>query len=129
MENARVKILWDFGIQTLAAIGSNCPDLVVFLKKGTTSILLLEVSCPADVNILSKEEEKISKYQPLVQQMRLIYHQPVQVIPVVFGVTGVSSKNQRMYLEMIPEYNEKLFITLQTAAILGTNFILQGLNI
>ena len=61
MENARVKMLWDFGFQTLAAVGSNHPDLVVFLKKGTTSILLLEVSRPVDVNILSKEEEKISK--------------------------------------------------------------------
>ena len=61
--------------------------------------------------------------------MRLIYHQPVQVVPIVFGVTGVSSKNQRMYLKMIPEYDEKLFVTLQMAAILGTNFILQGLNI
>jgi len=27
VEDANVKILWDFGIQTLAAIGSNRPDL------------------------------------------------------------------------------------------------------
>ena len=81
------------------------------------------------MNILMKEEEKITNYQPLVQQMRQIYNQPVQVIPIVFGVTGMALKNQRMYLKKIPAYEDRLFATLQMAVMLGTTFILQGLNI
>ena len=111
VENEQAKILWDFGIQTLTTVGSNHPDIVVFLKECTTSILLLEISCPVDMNILMKEEEKITKYQPLVQQMRQIYNQPVQVIPIVFGVAGMASKNQRMYLKKIPAYEDRLFAT------------------
>ncbi|XP_065896282.1 uncharacterized protein [Dysidea avara] len=126
VENEQAKTLWDFSIQTLTTVGSNRPDIVVFLKEGTTGILLLEISCPADMNILMKEEEKITKYQPLVQQMRQIYHQPVQVIPIVFGVTGMASKN---YLKKIPAYEDKLFASLQMAVILGTTSILRGLNI
>ena len=57
VENKQIKILWDFGIHMLAAIGSNHPDTVVFFKGG---ILLLEVSCPADMNVLMKGEEKIN---------------------------------------------------------------------
>ena len=111
VENEQAKILWDFGIQTLTTVGSNHPDIVVFLKECPTGILLLEISCPADMNILMKEEEKITKYQPLVQQMRQIYNQPVQVIPIVFGVVRMASKNQRMYLKKIPAYKDRLFAT------------------
>ena len=50
------------------------------------------------MSVLVKEEKKITKYQPLVWQLKQLYHQPLQVIPIVFGVTGVVSKNQRMYL-------------------------------
>jgi len=52
----------------------------------------LEISCPAAINVLDKEEEKMAKYQPLARQMRLLYKQTVDIIPVVFGVTGVASE-------------------------------------
>ena len=81
------------------------------------------------MNILMKEKEKITKYQPLVQQMSQIYNQPVQVIPIVFGVTGMASKNQWMYLKKIPAYEDRLFAPLQMAIILGTTSILRGLSI
>ena len=129
MENRQIKILWDFGIHTLAAVGSNHPDIVVFFKGDTTGILLLEVSCPADMNVLMKEEEKITKYQPLVWQLKQLYHQLVQVIPIVFGITGMASKNQRMYLKKIPAFGDRLFTALQMAVILGTTSILQAMDI
>jgi len=64
----------------------------VFLKGDVNYILLLEVSCSADVNIVEKEGEKIAKYRPLVQQLMQLYSQPVEVVPVVLGVTGVVSR-------------------------------------
>ena len=44
-------------------IACNRPDL----KNDANYILLLEVLCLADVNIVEKEGEKTAKYQPLVR--------------------------------------------------------------
>ena len=40
-------------------VSCNRPDIVLFLKQDQR-ILLLEVLCPADVNVVEKEREKIS---------------------------------------------------------------------
>ena len=69
-------------------VSCNRPDIVVFLKQDQR-ILLLEVSCPADVNVVEKEREKIRKYQALVREMNWCYEQPVEIVPIVFGHTGV----------------------------------------
>jgi len=62
----------------------------------------------------SGKEKEISKYHATSPTND---HQPMLVIPIVFGVTGVSSD----------VFNKRLFITLQMAVILGTNYILQEL--
>jgi len=93
VENAKVKILWDFGIVTVSLVVSNRPDLLVFFKEAPNKILLIEVSCPADTNIFVKEAEKITKYQWLVVETSRTYCQPVVVVPVVFGASGVISKD------------------------------------
>ena len=42
----------------------------MYLKKDYR-ILFLEISCPADVNVLDKEDEKVSKYQALAREMSI----------------------------------------------------------
>ena len=79
-------------------------------------------------NVLMKKEEKITKYQPLEWELKQLYHQLVQVVPIVFGVTGVASRNQRMYLKKVPAFGGRLFAALQIAVILGTS-ILQAVDI
>jgi len=54
-----VKILWDFTISTNRFDSANWVDIVVY-GIFNRSVILLDV---ADVNIVSKEQEKISKYQ------------------------------------------------------------------
>jgi len=100
----------------------------VFLKGDVNHILLLEVSCPADVNIAEKEGEKIAKYQPLVRQLMQLHSQPVDVMPVVLGVTGVVSRQQD-YPKKIPAYSDSLFANLQKAIIIGTIFVLRDINL
>ena len=67
-ENARVKILLDFEVVTVSPIACNRPDIVIFLKEAPREILLIEVSCPADINVIDKEGEKVGKYQRLAGQ-------------------------------------------------------------
>ena len=129
VENATIKILWDFGMTTVSRVVSNRPDIVVFMKEAPEKILLVEVSCPADINVLDKENEKVTKYQRLAGEMSRTYCQPVVVVPVVFGASGIVSKNQKSHLKKIPAYNEVVFATLQKAAILGTVDVLRNVNL
>lgn len=68
----------------------NQSDIVIFLKKDH-QILFIEISCPADVNVLDKEDDKVSKYQPLAEEVSIDYHQPVDIIPVIFGNSRIVS--------------------------------------
>jgi len=45
VENAKIKILWHFGVITVSHIESNRPDIIVFLIEAPEKILLIEVSC------------------------------------------------------------------------------------
>ena len=112
---------------TDAGIPCNRSDLVVFLKQDQR-ILLLEVSCPADVNVIEKEKEKVGKYQTLAGELAYCYGQPVDVIPVVFGHSGVVSCQQH-HLKWIPFSNKSLFHNIQKGALLGTVLILRNVNL
>ena len=127
IENDDVKILWDFGLSTHMQVSCNRPDIVVFLKM-CHRILFVEISCPCDVNVFEKEDEKVSKYQVLAREMSICYNQPVQVIPVIFGHSGVVSSRQLQYLKKLPCYCDGLFQQLQQAALLGTISILRDIN-
>ena len=94
----------------------NCPDITVFLRKDHR-ILFIEIARPADVATLTK---KISKYQGLAREVSIGYSQPVDIIPVIFGHSGVV-----YYLS----FTNRLFGYLQQAAILGTVLILRSMNI
>jgi len=99
----------------------------VFLQQ-EKCILFLEVSCPADVNVVEKEEEKVQKYHSLASELSHCYEQSVDTIPVVFGHLGVVSSHNQHHLKRIPFYSEHLFQNLQKAALIGTILIMRYLN-
>ena len=128
-ENSAAKLLWDFGLVTGNHHSSNRPDIVLFdFRK--SSIQCFEVSCPADTNVISKEMEKVQKYQPLVSDLRQLYSSmSVETVPVVIGHTGVVTSHCKQYLKQIPGFSESLFYHLQKATLLGTIHILHTLNL
>jgi hypothetical protein len=75
--------------------------------------MLIDVAIPGDRNVITKEAEKILKYKDLI----------IQVIPVITGATGTTSKSLRQYLSNIPGKRE--IKELQKTAILGTAHILR----
>ena len=128
VESSAVKIMWDFSLQSASHHLSNRPDIVLFdydLKK----IYFIEVSCPADVNVPSKEQEKLQKYQSLAHDYHLMYRMPVIIIPVVVGCTGVVSSNCITHLRRIPDFSNNLFCTIQKATIIGTVHVLRWPNV
>ena len=89
----------------------------------------IEISCPADVNVFTKEQEKVRKYQSLAHDYHSMYRMPVVIVPVVIGCTGVVSSSCISHLRRIPEFSNNLFSTIQKAAIIGTVHVLQCVNV
>ena len=64
----------------------------------------------ADVNVPSKEQEKLQKYQSLAHDYHMMYRMPVIIIPVVVGCTGVVSSNCITHLRCIPDFSNIYFV-------------------
>ena len=85
-ENPDMKLLWEFNIPTDTQVRHNRPDLVL---RSSTQVLLMDVSVPLDQNVPTKIAEKITKYAPLCQELRRIWHvDDVRVVPQVVGALG-----------------------------------------
>ena len=128
VENSPAKVLWDFSLTSENHHLSNHPDIVVFLLCKKKTILFVEVSYPGDINMLSKEKEKLTKYRPLAHDFRIMYKMPVDIIPVVIGHSGVMSAQCQEYLEHLPEFSNNILSHLRKAALLGTIHTLHTLN-
>ena len=118
VENDRVKIFWDFNIQTDHVIQHRRPDIVV-LYKNERKCHLINIAVPGGKRIELKEQEKIDNYTELRQEVKKIWNlSQIVVFRVVIGAIGVTSKILKDWLEKL---NIKSSIELwQKAALLGT---------
>ena len=64
VENERVKILWDFNIQTDREIKHGRPDIVV-VNKEKYECTIIDVANPSDQNLAQKKFEKLDNYSEL----------------------------------------------------------------
>ena len=127
-ETSVVKILWDFSVYSSGNHPSNRPDVVLF-DYSRKKICFIEISCPADINVPTKEYEKLHKYKPLAHDFFLMYNMSVELVPVVLGCTGVVFKDCYTHLHRIPCFTNSLFTTLQKAVLLGSVHVLQTINV
>ena len=69
-------------------VSHNKPDLVIWNTKEKTCNIA-EFSCPADINITKKEEEKLSVYVPLIQNLQIMHQNyRYKIIPIIVGALG-----------------------------------------
>ena len=85
---------------------------------------IIEISCPADINITKKIEEKLNNYGPLICNLQIIYrHYKFQMVPIVIGALGYVPKCLEMYIHQVG-FNkietEKLVRKLQNLSASGT---------
>ena len=116
-------ITWDQSILTDRPIGANKPDILVKDKKAK-KVYLIDISCPADSNVIKKESEKIMKYGGLKIELQRMWKMPVVVIPVVVGALGAVSVNLKRYLAGIPGVPD--WKMCQKIAILGSQKIMRS---
>ena len=97
----KIELIWDVPLITARAIGANRPDIVI-RDKIEKKTYIIDISCPSDVNIHTKENEKITKYCGLRVELAKMWNCECIVIPVVVGGCGTVSKEFTKYLGMIP---------------------------
>ena len=122
LENDRVKILWDFTVQTDNAIGARKPDMII-INKETKMCQIVDFAVPYDTNVVDRETEKIDKYQDLAIELQRIWKVKTQVIPVVIGALGTMPKTLVHWLDILGIKTQ--ISELQKSAVLGTARILR----
>ena len=96
-----MEILWYMIISTDRAVWANRPDIVIRDKENRKTYII-DISCPSDVNVVAKENEKITKYGALRVELRKMWDCDCEVVPVVVGGLGAISQNFDTYLKRIP---------------------------
>ena len=71
--NGRLKILWNFNIQTDHAIQYRSPDITVLYKTNRESHLI-NIVVPGDKRIVLKEQEKVDNYSELRREVKKMWN-------------------------------------------------------
>jgi len=104
IENQRAKITYDAPIPAARHVtqGAVRPDIVV-MDKLTKKGYIIDVCVPNDYGIGRQEREKVVKYQDLKNDISDTYNlQPVDIVPIVIGATGVMKRNLQNYIKLLP---------------------------
>ena len=118
-----VEIIWDMILTTDHEVGSNRPDIVI-RDKNEKKTYIIDVSCPSDVNVTSKENEKLTKYSGLRVELAKMWNCECTVVPIVIGGLGALSDKFLHYLGMIPaEISADL---CQKITVLGSELIMRS---
>ena len=78
------------------------PFTTFFRSAIAAFIGIIDISCPSDVNVEAKENEKMSKYGALRVEMGKMWDCECEVIPIVVGGLGAVSQTFGTYLKRIP---------------------------
>ena len=90
-----VKKIWS---SELSAYNKTIAHKVIWNAKEKTCDII-EVSCPAGINITKKEEEKLSTYIPLIRSLQIMhpnYH--YRIIPIIVGALWSIPKSLHGYV-------------------------------
>ena len=68
--------------------------------------MLIDVAISEDRNVIKKEAEKILKHKDLTIKILRVWNVKTNVIPVIIGKTGTTSKSFRKYLNNVAAKHE-----------------------
>ena len=118
-----IELLWDMTLNTDRQVAANRPDIVLH-DKASRKTYIIDVSCPSDINVLSKENEKMMKYGGLRVELGKMWNCESTVKPVVVGGLRVISEKLLEYIKMIPaELSTEMCLKI---TLLGSEKIMQS---
>eukprot|EP00957_Ditylum_brightwellii_P012061 911568-Ditylum_brightwellii.AAC.1 len=104
-------------------VATNCPDIVLLNEKKMTA-LLIDVTCPMDVNMISAAAMKHKTYCNLEIVMKKQFHlRKIQTVPIVIGALGTISQNFDTNLAKLSP--QACAATIQKEVLLGMAHILR----
>jgi hypothetical protein len=122
-EADNIKILWDFNIFTDRKIQARRPDIVIINKTDKTG-MIIDINCPNDSNVCKNEKEKCCKYTDLKIELERIWDTHFDIIPIVIGCLGATSKRITKFIQRIGLRNEEIS-QLQEMTLLSSCHILR----
>ena len=88
-------------VKTAKKVPHNNPDMIIWNRE-TKICSIIEFSCPLDININKKVNEKLENYGQLVRNLQIMYPDyKFQVAPIAVGAMGSVPKCLTNYLKMI----------------------------
>ena len=118
----KTTILYDSQVHTDRTIKANKPDIVI-RDNTAKKCWMIDVSVPADHNVVSKEAEKMLKYKDLAIEVSRMWHTSVTVVPVIVGALGTTSKEHEKWIEEIP--GNASVVEIQRSVLYGSAHILR----
>ncbi|TBU04765.1 hypothetical protein CWI37_0091p0060 [Hamiltosporidium tvaerminnensis] len=91
------KMKW---IKTDVKIRNNRPDIFILDKK-KNKITLIEVGITSQDSLQIVKTEKLRKYDPLANELGLIYRCSVEIIPYVMTWDGIVTKYHKSHLKRL----------------------------
>ena len=89
---------WNISIKTATKVFLNKPYIVIW-DKLNKECSVLEFSCPTDVNISNKVNEKNNVYGMLIRNMQILYlDYKFNMIPIIVGALGYIPKCLKGYV-------------------------------
>ena len=113
---------WKVPIKTLAKLPHNQPDIMIW-NNSTKFCAAVEISCPADVNIMKKTKENLDNYPALLRNLQMLYHEyKFEMVPIITGALCYVPKDLQTNLEKLNlmKRNRKRHQKLQTISVSGT---------
>ena len=111
-KEGNLEYWWNISIKTATKIPHNKPDLILW-DRDEKICQIIEFSCPADINVSSKIEEKVATFGQLIRNLQITYKDyRFKMLPVVVGALGTIPNATK-------EIN-KLFRKLQNNSVKGT---------
>ena len=90
---------WNISIKIATKIPHKKPDLVIWDKENKMCSIV-EFSCPADINITQKVNDKINVYGLLIRNLQIMYPKyKFNMIPIIVGALGYIPKCLTSYLQ------------------------------
>ena len=95
---------------------------MMIIDKEKKLCLIVDFAVPSDHRI-SKEREKIEKYQDLKREVQKLWNMKAKIIPIVIGALGTIPKTLQKQLEQIE--SSIAINQMQTTVLLNTARILR----
>ena len=99
---------WNVKVKTTTNVKNNRPDLIIW-GLNSKECQVVEFSCPGDINVIRKIQEKENTYNPLLCNLQILYPEySYQVIPIVIGALSSIPCNLKDNLKCMGFYEKEV---------------------